>query len=289
MTVPLALAGVACARSSGPPHRLVSQGASGSFDFAVSADGSPAHIRVWYEAPSDGLATAPILFVMAGRQRNAREYRDQWGPLGREHGVLVVVPEFSTALFPGLTYNLGGVVDPSDAPIPEEDSAFAVIEPLFDAITADVGSSTATYFLYGHSAGAQFVHRFVLFQHPNRVAKAIVANAGWYTVPDLEIAFPYGVDESPATTESIIRALGTPLIVLLGEDDDDPKTDGLRTTAGAMRQGKHRLERGKYFFASGRDAADRFGVPFRWRALIVPDAGHSNEAMAPAAAALLFD
>jgi len=201
----------------------------------------------------------------------------------------VIVPELSDELFPGKAYNLGNVVDPSESAEPEGASAFEVLEPLYDAVAADVGSSSKSYFLYGHSAGAQFVHRFVIFQQPNRVARAVVANAGWYTVLDEETTFPYGTGDSPATPDAIVGALGTRLIVLLGEDDDDPSTDGLRTTPGAKAQGAHRLARGKFFFASGRAAADGYGVPFRWRMFIVPDAGHSNEAMAPAAAALLFD
>ena len=38
--------------------------------------------------------------------------------------------------------------------------------------------------MFGHSAGGQFVHRFVQFKPNSRVNYAISANAGWYTVPD---------------------------------------------------------------------------------------------------------
>ncbi len=289
LAVPLTLVACASGSSSAPPQRLIDPGASGSFDFGISGNGLPAQIRIWYDAPAEGLSVAPILFVMTGRQRNAQEYRDQWRALARKHGALVIVPELSEELFPGTAYNLGNLAGASDTAVPERTSAFAVLEPLYDAIAADVGSSTTSYFLYGHSAGAQFVHRFVIFQQPNRIAKAVVANAGWYTALDDETPFPYGLDDSPVTSDAILRALGTPMIVLLGEDDDVPSDEGLRTTKGAMAQGAHRLARGKFFFASGRAAADRHDVPFHWRIFIVPDAGHDNEEMAPAAAALLFD
>ncbi|MCA1675206.1 MAG: alpha/beta hydrolase, partial [Actinobacteria bacterium] len=261
--------------------------AAGSFEFKVPASSSSAHIRAWYQAPKDNLEHAPVLFVMTGRQRNAEEYRDEWRRLAREHGVLVVVPELSQELYPGRAYNVG-VVDPSNDAVSASDWAFAVIEPLFDAVVADVGSAERSYYLYGHSAGAQFVHRFVIFQPRPRVAKAVAANAGWYTALDERTDFPYGLHDSPATAESIRAALGTPLTVLLGEDDDDPDADGLRRTSEAMDQGAHRLARGKFFFRSARAAAERQGVPFGWRLLIVPDAGHNNSEMAEAAAALLF-
>lgn len=289
VAAPALFVATALFRNSGPPHKLVRPEMAGSFDFGISKDGAPRHIRVWFQAPEHELRSAPILFVMTGRQRNAREYRDQWRRFAQQYGVLVVVPEISDELFPGASYNLGNMVDSSKEPVPTDESAFNVIEPLFDAVVADIGSTADRYDLYGHSAGAQFVHRFVMFQQPNRVAKAVAANAGWYTALDEQAAFPYGLRDSPATAASISSALATPLVILLGEHDNDPTTDGLRTTPGAMAQGDHRLARGKFFFASATLAADRLQVPLAWRVLIVPDAEHSNEQMAAAAAGLLFD
>lgn len=282
------VAGLAIERSADRPARFIHPGTSGSFEFSAGDAGVRGPIRVWYAAPATGIAGAPVLVVMTGRQRNAEEYRDQWQPLVERYGFLVVVPELSDALFPGHEYNVATIADGSDGDEADAGSAFAVVEPLYDAVKADVRSTSTSYYLYGHSAGAQFVHRFLIFHQPNRVAKAVAANAGWYTTVDTETAYPYGLAGSPATLASIERALRTPLVLLLGEDDNDPTTDGLRTTSGANRQGPHRLARGKYFFASGRAAAEELGVAFNWSALIVPDAGHDNGTMAPAAAALLF-
>ena len=47
------------------------------------------------------------------------------------------------------------------------------------------------YALYGHSAGGQFVHRYVAFADAPRMESAVAANSGWYTMPD-DGAFPYG-------------------------------------------------------------------------------------------------
>lgn len=286
--VTLVGAGLAIGRVDQGTGRRIQPGASGSFEFSSAEPGVRGPIRVWYTAPEEGISSVPILFVMTGRQRNAEEYRDQWRPLADQYGFLLVVPELSDALFPGGEYNVASVEDSADGADADSASAFAVIEPIFDLVRADVGSASTRYFLYGHSAGAQFVHRFVMFHQPNRVAKAVAANAGWYTAVDTEIAFPYGLDGTPASPASIEQALRTPLVLLLGEDDDDPMTDGLRTTAGAKRQGPHRLARGKYFMASAQAAAKEHGIPLAWSALVVPDAGHDNSAMAPAAALVLL-
>ena len=159
--------------------------------------------------------------------------------------------------------------------------------PLFDAVVKDTNNTSTGYSMYGHSAGAQFVHRFLLFERGNRVEHAISANAGWYTAVDNAARFPYGLKESPARP-SVVKALGFPLVLLLGEEDNDPESDGLRTTPGAMAQGAHRLARGRYFYETGRAAARRLHVPFRWRLITVPNAGHHDEEMAPTAASLLF-
>jgi hypothetical protein len=45
--------------------------------------------------------------------------------------------------------------------------------------------------MFGHSAGAQFVTRFVTFMPQHRPI-AVAANAGWYTTLDDLVEFPTG-------------------------------------------------------------------------------------------------
>ena len=52
------------------------------------------------------------------------------------------------------------------------------------------GNTSADYYLFGHSAGAQFVHRLLLMVPDGRYAALVAANAGWYTVPDKSIDYP---------------------------------------------------------------------------------------------------
>ena len=79
------------------------------------------------------------------------------------------------------------------------------------------------------------------------------------------------------------------LFILLGEDDNDPNHSSLRKTEEAMRQGKHRFERGHYFFNTAQAMADSLGVEFNWILDTVPGVGHSNTGMAPKAAKIFFD
>lgn len=231
----------------------------------------------------------PVVFVMHGVRRNADEYRDQWNDLAEAHRFLLVVPEFSDANFPEAEgYNYGNVYGPDGEIQPRSVWAFEAIEPIFDEVRRRFGVTAKGYALYGHSAGAQFVHRFLFHVPEARVTRAVAANAGWYTMPDLEVAFPYGLLGSAVGPDRLRRALQLPLTVLLGEEDVDPEHPSLRRTSEALAQGPHRFARGQAFYAAGRAAAQRLDVPFGWRLATVPGADHDNRKMAPAAVPYLL-
>jgi pimeloyl-ACP methyl ester carboxylesterase len=139
------------------------------------------------------------------------------------------------------------------------------------------------YSLYGHSAGGQFVHRFLLHFPQARVNRYVAANSGWYTLPDFSIQFPYGLMDSLVTEDALGKSLQLPLTILLGDRDTLTDQDNLNQSPQAAAQGPHRLARGFHFFEAGRLAAERLGLPFAWHLATVPGADHDNALMAPAA------
>lgn len=247
----------------------------------VFSDWSGPPLTIHFIEPSaEAMADAPVVIVMHGVDRNADDYAANWRGLVREHGFRVYAPEFSDADFPGAAmYNLGGIG--TDGPY-----AYSAIEPLFSAIS-ERGGSAEGYYLFSHSAGAQFVHRAVLFEDLPRLITAFSANAGWYTLPDADTAWPYGLDGVPVDDAAVGQWLGRPLVVLLGDQDTDPRDRNLRRTAEAMAQGEHRYARGAYFMRAARDRAAELGVPFSWTAYNVPGVAHDNAGMAQAAALLI--
>ncbi len=272
------------ASSSAPAARLGT--GVGTFRFEGWA-GPP--LRVWYRVPETVHPTTPVLLVMHGMNRDADRYRDQWLTLAERHGFILVVPEFDAARFPGSTaYNLGNVVDGKGREESPERWSFAAVEPLFDHVRTLTGTRVDRYEMYGHSAGAQFVHRYLMFVPDARVGKAVVANAGWYTMPDRNARFPYGLAGSGVTPPALIAALARPMAVFVGTADNDRGHAGLRRTPEAMRQGPHRVARGEAFHLRGREAARLEGVAFGWTLRYVDGAAHDNAAMASAAAAWLY-
>ncbi len=245
-------------------------------------------LRVWFWAPGAVAATTPVVVIMHGVNRDADRYLAEWTPLAERYGFIVVVPEFNQAAFPGsLGYNTGYFRNLDGSPRRREQWSFAALEPLFDAVKARTGTGVPHYALYGHSAGAQFVHRYVLFMPEARLSRAVAANAGWYTRPDLDTAYPYGLAGSPIGAAELTRGLGKPLTILLGTADTDIADPNLRTTRQANAQGPHRFARGLSFHAAGKETAARLAVPFGWRLEEVPGVGHDNGEMAVAAAPLL--
>jgi poly(3-hydroxybutyrate) depolymerase len=246
--------------------------------------------RVYLTRPNLLASDRPIVFVMHGMKRNADEYRDQWHELAKKHEFLLVVPEFNERHFPGAeAYNLGNIFDSDGKVRPRADWSFSAIEPIFDEVRRRYGMTARGYALYGHSAGAQFVHRF-LYHVPNaRVTRVVAANAGWYTMPVFNVEYPYGLRNSVVSSMDLAAALQLPVTVLLGDQDIDPQHRSLNREPEALLQGAHRFERGHAFFDSAADAAGRLGVPFGWRLVVVPGADHDNRLMAPAAIPLLLE
>lgn len=255
----------------------------GAFFRLDSWEGPP--MRVFYIEPSaEKLPDAPIVIVMHGVRRNADEYVENWRALAEEYGFAVYAPEFTKDDFPGAGYyNLGGVGSPATAGVP---SAYAALEPLFAQLQRR-GSVRSGYYLFGHSAGAQFVHRALLFEDLGNLDIAVAANAGWYTLADDQQAWPYGT-KGLEPQPDLAAWLRRPLFVMLGDQDTDPQHRSLRRTKEAMAQGPHRYARGYTFLSTARETADALGIKPAWRYEVVPGVAHDNAGMAVAAAAL-FD
>ncbi len=280
LAAPALVAGRARAEALPPgSHRITFPEPSGTV---------PGPMAVFLHRPAAWAPDGPVVAVMHGLRRNADTYRDAWAPQAERHGFLVVCPEFAEAAFPGVRwYNFGNAVDEAGQAQPAAASSFAALDRAVDAARAACGATRPAYALYGHSAGAQFVHRALLLTGLPRAGRIVIANSGWYSMPRLDLAFPYGLGGTAATEAGLREALARPVTLLLGEADTDPNHRSLRRTPEANAQGPHRFARGQAFFAAAREAAERLGGGFAWQVRTVPGVGHSDPEMAVAAAPLL--
>lgn len=256
------------------------------FCFKFRARGA-APARSYLYIPTGLSASSRVVVVMHGTLRNAREYIEGWTDWAERADHVVVAPRFDHAGWPGSrSYQLGNVLcgDGGRAPNPEPSWAFTVVEALHARVREELGLDDPRFALWGHSAGAQFVHRFLLFKPHARVSAAVAAGSGWYTLPALGTRFPYGLDHrSLAFGERDARRwVRTPLTLMRGALDvaRDPN---VRTTAPAEAQGRNRYERAGHMLRAAR----RLDPASTWQLLDVPGVGHDWTGMAPAAQSLL--
>jgi len=237
-------------------------------------------------SPDDANVETKIVIVMHGASRDAQRYYKDWKALAKEHNLIIVVPEFTKQSFQkSARYNLGHVFDPNTGrQRAEELWTFSAIEPLFDAVVARIVGEQTSYTIYGHSAGSQFVHRFMYYKPDARVDRYIAANAGWYTLPVMDFKYPYGFVDSGLGDTDLPEIFSKPLFILLGRKDTDPDAKSLRKTAEAERQGPNRLVRGLTMYREAKAMADELGAPFNWQLFVVNGADHDNAKMAPVAA-----
>lgn len=283
------LAGVIGLQGIGPFASGEPLSQSGAFHMNDGRGRLAAPMRVFYYRPDNFKSDGPVAMVIHGNSRNADRYRDYWIEAADQYGALIVAPEFTREYYPGARhFNLGNMRARGGDKIPRTEWTFPVLDRVFATLRDKFGVRQTTYVLFGHSAGAQFVHRMILFASSNKISRAVAANAGWYTMPDKSEAFPYGLGGTGPGTVDLPRAFSRKLVVLLGTADNDPRHRLLRRTDRAMRQGPHRFARGHYFFNAAKAAAARLGTVFSWELKDVDGIGHSGRRMVPAAAGILL-
>ena len=247
-------------------YTLVPKG-TGRFTFQKDGINQGREITVFSYLPSKYTDNSPILFVMHGNGRTAENYRNAWKDIAEENNALLLVPHFARNGFPeDDQYNMGNMFKMDSegnllSPNPESEWSYSLIDPIFDYVVQHMKNKSKGYLIYGHSAGSQFLHRFMFFKPDAKIHKAVCANAGWYTMPDFEQIFPYGLKETQCSEEFLRKLFIKKVTLLLGDLDTDPNHSSLRRTPQAMLQGAHRFERGHMFYMACQKKAAALGIP----------------------------
>lgn len=277
----------------------------GSGHFAIEGGSNRENrcIEIYYHVPQGVSSDSPVVIVVPGAGRNGWDYRDAWVEASEKYDVVVLSPSFSEEHYPRFwSYNLGGMisdVEISGSPrrisdykinLNPEAWIFSDLDRIFHGTKKQLGLHASRYDAFGHSAGGQFLHRMAIFHVENKARRIIAANSGWYTVPVLDDRFPYGLEGSSATRESIVHAFKAPLVVYLGELDDKNETRGdLASSPEIDVQGPGRIERGRYFYSQSLKTAESIGAKVEWEMVVVPGVGHDYRRMSKAASEYLYD
>lgn len=238
--------------------------------------------------PVNAHANSPIVLVQHGVMRNGDDYRDFWIPAADEHGLVIIAPTFSDEHWPDvMSYNNGNLLATTDRAALADQVAvtapatwsYTVITRLVDDLKASGLLVGQPLYLFGHSAGGQFVHRLMSVLMPDVFTQIAVGNPGWYTLPLLELPFPEGLNGTPANADSLACLFASPLTILAGDQDTQTQDPHLPSEPAALRQGPHRYARALNYYATAQAEAARRGLPFHWQLHSIAGIGHDGQAM----------
>ena len=267
---------------------------SGTFPFVYNSNANKI-LDVYCHIPESSDSSTPIVFLFHGNNRNANDYRNSLVAKANLYGFILIVPEFTTTQFPGGDgYNLGNVFTDGDNPSVsslnnESEWAFSVIEPLFNYTKQNLNNQTSKYHIIGHSAGAQFAHRFLFFKPLAKIDKMVASAAGWYTTLDLETNFPYGLNASPLEDINFSLLFSKQLTILVGSNDNDPNSSALRHNSVVDLQGLNRLDRATSFYNNAQSKAADLSVNFEWDFVINSNEDHNYLIAVSKAADIIFN
>lgn len=238
-------------------------------------------VGIYYHIPRNAdPATAPVLFLIPGSNRDAESLLNAVRSKLDELGVICFALEFKEKDYPLIDYQEMGIVDNEGIPRKRRLQTTELPDRIFRYIRAHSDIRAEKYDLYGHSAGGQFIHRFLLFHDSPLVNRAMVGSPGWYTFPDPARRYPYGVQGTRDAGQRRIRRFLRKQVVLHLGAADTVRESYLRKTPEAEAQGHNRLERGRTFYDFLRDAAAKCGQPLSWGYLEAEGVPHRSDLMA---------
>lgn len=280
---------------------------------AFLLEGKKGVIKVYYHQPKHFNNHSKILWVIPGAGRNGDSYRDAWVAYAEKYNVLILSPRYAEADYPFEAYHLGNMIKEStiegaiefkegtnivklnEALFTYDDNnnpkewIFNDFDEIFDLVVVATDSEQTQYDIFGHSAGGQILHRLAIFYPTTNANRIIAANSGFYTLPHVETAFPFGIKNRSINTVDLQASFRKKLILLIGALDNGQEKGGtLLRSKTVDQQGLHRLARGRYFYKASKEVAEAAKIDFNWTLNIVPNVGHNHREMSIAAAKILY-
>ncbi len=243
----------------------------------------------WY-APKKQVSR--VLFVVHGSlvrgQRSAvlaRRFLLRWRRFARRHGLLLVAPAYDRLRY----QSYGGYRGLFGRDI----GADVFLDRIMGHLRKKFPDLSDKFYLYGHSAGGQFVVRYAV-RHPHRLLGAVASAPGRYAFPTKKAAWPYGmgrlrrriryrrsgverwVDIQP-DTRGWLQATQIPLTVVVGSLDQE------RQPRRPAHEGWDRIETARRWLRAMDALAQSQGSQSRLRWVLVPEVGHSSKRLTKAA------
>ena len=217
-------------------------------------------------------------------------YAENWAPFAEEQGWLLLVPAFNQADFSSRKGEITDALTGYRGLFGREIGADEWVIRLLGLARAELGWGESPFLLYGHSAGGQYVGRF-LVSHPELVERAVISAAVTYPQPDTAVSWPYGIGalsseiawEDGTTTqveitpekEKWLQATQVKTKVIVGLNDLEPQL------SRPGQEGKVRLAIGRNWVKAMGEFAAENALESQIVFEAIPGAGHSMLGLLP--------
>ena len=282
-------------------------------------------VHVIYYVPSlTGVKDMPILFAMHGAERVGGTMINAFKPFADRYGFILVVPQFlrssditkknettkeyvfseemrarynGVSFWPENDYQFGGVTTSKTSGEIRDKSlwTYPVIEAIFEYVRNETGNLSRGYYMFGHSAGGQFVNRMVMAYPEARIIKCVAANPSSWAWPSVEgmivnpnptvddkitsceSPWPYTVKGLYSDISGLSKPFAKRMLVQVGTADME--TSSLDQSNQAMAQGYRRYPRGRNFYQVCQAVAAAGKITCNFKFAEVEGAGHGTYAM----------
>lgn len=220
--------------------------------------------------PKEMAAEKRVLYTVHGISRNAKEHIQGFSAQAEKYGAIIIAPLFPKESFPRYQ-QLGTSVN-----LERADMAF---EQVLQDAHEWLGIPPAPMRMFGFSGGGQFLHRYAMF-YPKRVARMVLTAPGWYSFPDPERKYPYGIKSTrdwPNLKFALENFLQIPTLTMVGEEDDLRDNDLNKSREIDSFQGLDRIERAERWTSAARALGRAYALSTDFRLENIPKACHAFE------------
>ncbi len=224
----------------------------------------------------------------------AETYIERWTEMAARRRLVLLAPAFDQENYGGRGGPGGGYRGLFGRRV----GADVFVNTIVEATRKAFPTLPERFYLYGHSAGGQFVSRY-LVTHPDRVQGAVISAAGTFAFPDPDVPWTNGMkplrrrmrwsDDAPWRHVQIVpdphnwvTATQIPIAVVVGERD----TKVIKEIRG--NPGRTHVDRARQWVRAMRELARKHGKTPRLRFIEVKNAGHNARLLTPACQAALF-
>lgn len=251
------------------------------------------YVYIPKQTPKNILVIAHGMFSKKDKASDvAKKYLSRWMRYADEYDLLLIAPVFDTPRFGNLGGGFGGYRNLFGKYIPAD----TFVNSIVNRYSIQTSSGSHRFYLYGHSAGGQFVSRYVV-THPEKVIRAVISAAGRYSYPTISSKWPYGAGNLSKTLQwedgtknkvHVTKKLknyalaASKVSIVIGSKDIkmQPKRPA--------HIGNTRIEIANSWANKMNQNAKRFEINGNVNVHVIPDIGHSSSKLTPHCVKILF-